>query len=101
MLIQFTPSSYCSFINLGCRKNNKIKYNIKSKKKLYICIKYCGIKDLEKSFAEKPSENPIFLCRSLFITIFIFFIGNKVQDFSYTNRGQKTIKKYKDYLIKP
>ena len=64
--------------------------------------KSIGIKDLEKSFKEKPSENPIFLCsRSLFITIFVFFVGNKVEDFNYTNVGSKNDKKkYRDYLVK-
>lgn len=96
------PLLTAALLILGCRKNNKIKYDIKSKKKIIYLYKSIGIKDLEKSFKEKPSENPIFLCsRSLFITIFVFFVGNKVEDFNYTNVGSKNDKKkYRDYLVK-
>lgn len=87
---------------LTIKKNKKINYNLKSKKKIIYLYKSIGIKDLEVSFKKTPSENPIYICsRSYFITIFIFFVGNKVKDFNYINSGSEIDKiKYKDYLIK-
>ncbi|MDA7770144.1 hypothetical protein N8925_02420 [Candidatus Pelagibacter sp.] len=84
------------------RKLTGIKYKLKSNKKIIYFYKSIGYDDLISSFTASPSNHEIFsLERNFLVEVFIYFLGNKVDDFNYLIKGTENKKKnYKQFVKK-
>ena len=82
------------------KKLTNIKYNLKSRKKIIYFYKSIGYDDLISTFNASPSNHEIFsLERSFLVKVFVFFVGNKVEDFNYLIKGTGKQKfKYKIFV---